>query len=92
MVKGKTLDQLRVSSHAVLHLHNLNHVQVGFSGGLVDGKDGIDNVRGELGCQCRVELRGKRCTRDVEEEFSVDVLGKLERVKELAKRQYLAIM
>ncbi len=32
----------------MLHLHDLDHVQVGLRRRLVDGEYGIDNVRGEL--------------------------------------------
>ena len=51
----------------MLHLHDLNHVQIWLGWGLVDGEDGIDNIRGELVGEGRVELGGKGCAGDGEE-------------------------
>ena len=70
----------------MLHGHNLNHVEVGLLGGALDGKDGIDNVRGELLGEGIVQLGGKRRPSDREEEFAVNGPRKLEIVEELEKR------
>ena len=50
----------------MLHLHDLNHVQIWLGWGLVDGEDGIDNVWGELVGECGVELGGERRASDGE--------------------------
>jgi hypothetical protein len=44
VVQSKTPDQLRLGGGSVLHLHDLDHVQVGLSGGVPDGKNGIDDA------------------------------------------------
>lgn len=67
----------------MLHLHDLNHVQVGFGRGLVDGQDSVDDVGGKLRRQGSVELGGQRRAGNAETQFSVDLLGKLERIEEL---------
>lgn len=40
-----------------MHRHDLDHVQVWLRGGLVNGEDGVDNVRRELLSKRAVELR-----------------------------------
>ena len=69
----------------MLHLHNLNHVQIGLRGLLVDGEDGVDDIGSELGGQGGVELSGERCSRDADEEFSVNLLRELEGIEELRR-------
>lgn len=58
-------------------------MQVGLRGRLVDGQDSVDNVGRQLGGQSRVELGRKGCPGDIEEKVAVDLLLKLELVKEL---------
>lgn len=60
-------------------------MEIRLRGLLVDGKDGIDDVRVELRGEAHVELRGERRSCHVEEEFPIDVTGKLELVQELAR-------
>jgi hypothetical protein len=67
----------------MLHLHDLYHVEVGLSRGLVDCQHGIHDIRSQLGCEAGVELGGEGRLGDGEEEFAVDLAGQLELVKEL---------
>lgn len=50
----------------MLHLHDLNHVKIGLRWCLVNGQDGINDVRSELCCKSTVELGGERCACDIE--------------------------
>lgn len=83
VVKGETADELCVRCRAVLHLHDLHHVKIGLGWGLVDGQNGIDDIRSELVRECCVELSGERSPRHVEKELTVDLLGELEVIQEL---------
>ncbi|KAI6751419.1 hypothetical protein HG531_006115 [Fusarium graminearum] len=58
---------------------------IGLCALLVNSKNGIDNIGGKLLGQGSVKLGGKRSTSDTEEEFSVNLLGELERVEELQR-------
>lgn len=42
MIQSKASNKLSVRSSAMLHFHDLDHVQIGFGGGSVDCEDGID--------------------------------------------------
>lgn len=83
VVEGKALDELCVGGSAVLHLHDLNHVQIGLLGGLVDSEDGIDDRGGQRLGKAGTQLCGERGSGDGEEELTVDFAGKLELVEEL---------
>jgi hypothetical protein len=85
VIKGESTNQPSVGGCSVLHLHNLHHVQIGLRGSLVNSKNGIDNIGCKLGGQSRVEFGGERCSGDIEEEFSVNLLGEFERVEELRR-------
>jgi hypothetical protein len=50
---------------------------------MVDGKDGIDNIGGELFSKGVVQLGGEGCASNREEELSVNGPLKLEVVEEL---------
>lgn len=52
VVQGKTTNELSVSSGAVLHLHDFDHVQVWLRRFMIDGKNGVDNGGCELLCKC----------------------------------------
>jgi hypothetical protein len=52
---------------------------------LVDGKDGVGNVRRELLSKRRVEFCSERCSGDRKEKFSVNLLRELEVVEELSR-------
>jgi len=67
----------------MLHGHDLNHVQIGLRGRLVDGKDGVDDIGSQLFGERAVDLGGQRRSRDREEKFAVDFFGELELIKEL---------
>jgi hypothetical protein len=67
----------------VLHLHDLDHVQIRFGRGLVDGEDGIDDVGCEALSKAGAQLGGERCPGDGKEQLAVDFTGELELVEEL---------
>ena len=67
VVEGETTDKLSVGGGPVLHLHNLNHVEVGLGRGLVDGEHGIHDIRGKLSGEARVELGSEGGPGDVAE-------------------------
>ena len=69
----------------MLHLHNLNHVQVGLRGGLVDGKNGVDNIGRQALGQATAQLGRERGTSNGEEELAVDFSGDLELLEELGR-------
>jgi hypothetical protein len=56
VVKGQAANKLRVGGGAMLHLHNFNHVEIWLSGGFVNGKDGVDDIRGKFLGESGVEL------------------------------------
>ena len=87
MVEGETLDKLGIRGSAVLHGHDLDHVEVGLGRGLVDSEDGIDNIGGQALGQAGAKLGRKRCARDGKEELAVDLAGKLEVIEELRQCQ-----
>ena len=95
MVQSKTPDKLCVGRGAVLHGHDLNHVQIGLRWSLVNGENSVDNVGGQLLRKRAIELRGQRCASDRKEEFAVNLLLELELVKKLrmlaSSAQYLSI-
>lgn len=66
MIQSETANELSVRSSTVLHLHDFNHVQIGFRGLLIDGENGIDNGRCEFLCKRRVEFGSERGARDTE--------------------------
>lgn len=76
----------------MLHLHNLNHVQIGFGGGLVNGKNGIDNIGGQALGQASAELGREGCAGDGEEELAVYFFGDLELIEELRKSENVSTM
>ena len=86
VVEREAADELGIGSRPMLHLHDLDHVKVGLRGGLVDGQNGVDDVRSELRCESAVELGGKSGSRDVEEELSVNVLSDGEILEELYRQ------
>lgn len=83
MVESKTLDELGISSKAVLHLHDFHHVQIGLGRCLVNSQNGVDNIGSELRSERSVELCRQGRLGDVEEKLAVHVLGELESVEEL---------
>jgi hypothetical protein len=58
VIQSQAPNKLCVRSRPVLHRHDLDHVQVWLFGRLVDGKNGIDDVGGQLFGERAVELRG----------------------------------
>ena len=83
VVKGQTTDQLSFGCSSMLHLHDFNHVQIGLRRSLVDGEHSIDDIGGKLVCEGMVEFGGEGCTRNAEEEFSVNFFLELECIQEL---------
>jgi hypothetical protein len=83
VVEREAADELGIRGAAVLHLHNLDHVQVGLLALLVDGQDGVDNSGCQALGEAGVQLGGEGGPGDREEELAVDVTGKLELVEEL---------
>ncbi len=69
----------------MLHLHDLDHVQVGLLGGLVDGEDRIDDGRRQALSKARAKLCGEGGPGDREEELAVDIAGELKLVEELQR-------
>lgn len=67
----------------MLHCHNLNHVQIGLLRGSVDGKDGIDDVGGELLGESTAQLCGEGGTGDRKQQLAVNGTLELELVEEL---------
>jgi len=67
----------------VLHLHDLNHVQVGLRRSLVNGENGINDIRCEGLGEAATQLGRKRGAGDGEEKFAVDITGEFELVEEL---------
>jgi hypothetical protein len=83
VVQGESTDELCVGSGAVLHSHDLDHVEIGLRGRLVDGKDSVYDIGGQLFGERAVELCGQRRAGDRKEKLAVDLLGKLELIEEL---------
>lgn len=89
VVHDETANELRVGVGLVLHLHDLDHVQIDrvdaarLLGRGLDGEHGVDNVRGELGRELGVELGAERRVRNVDERCAVEGWGLLEFVEEL---------
>lgn len=67
----------------MLHLHDLDHVEVRLGGGLVDSENGIDDIGREALGQAGAEFCGKGGSGDGEEELAVDFAGELELIEEL---------
>ncbi|EPE05131.1 hypothetical protein F503_03736 [Ophiostoma piceae UAMH 11346] len=82
VVEGQAADELGLGGDAVLHLHDLDHVQVGLGGGLVDGEDSVDDVGRELVGEGGVELGGQGGAGHGQQQLAVDLLGQLELVEE----------
>ena len=55
VIQDQTFDQGSVALRAVLHLHDLNHVQI--AGGLVDGQHGVHADSGQLVGQLQRERK-----------------------------------
>jgi len=98
VIHDETADERGLGVHLVLHLHNLDHVQVdwvlervdadGVGGRCwrLDGQDGVDDKAGDLGRQLRVDLGRERGVGHRDERRPVERrLLDLERVKELAQ-------
>jgi hypothetical protein len=90
VVHDQTPDELSVGVRLVLHLHDLDHVQVngvfpsvgtGLSG--LDGKNGINDVCAELLSEGGVEFGGKGSVSDGDEVCAVEGGCLSERVEEL---------
>ena len=83
MVQREAPDQLGVGGGPVLHLHDLDHEQVGLGGRLVDAQHGVhDSGRQMLG-QRGIQLGGEGSSCDRKEQFPVDLFCQLELVEKL---------
>ena len=60
VIENETTDELALSGHFVLHVHNFNHVQIKRSIVSMDGLHGIDNDFSERVGKVGVDLGGKR--------------------------------
>jgi hypothetical protein len=58
-------------------------VKIGLRGRLIDGKDSVYDIGGQLFGERAVELCGQRRAGDRKEKLAVDLLGKLELIEEL---------
>lgn len=98
MVHDEAADERRLGVHLVLHLHDLDHVQVdrvleridtnGIGGRCrrLNGKDGVDDKAGNLSRELRVDLGRKRGVSDRNKRRSVKRwLLNLERVEKLRR-------
>ena len=83
VVEHESLDEAGLGGHLVLHVHDLDHVEIEGDTGLLDGLHGVDEHLtegvGELGRDLGVEGSGS----DLEEELTGDLLVDLEALEEL---------
>ena len=83
MIENETFDELCFGGHAVLHFHDFDHVKIDGFGGLVDGKDGVDDGDGEGFSEDFGEFGREGGAGDLQEEISINGLFNLELVEEL---------
>ena len=87
VVHHEALDEARLHPRLVLHVHDLDHVQVDRRVRLAHAQHGVDHHLGELVGELDVHLRAERRLRDLQQQRAVGaVLGDAHRVEELEHR------
>jgi len=99
VVHHQSSNELSLGIHLVLHLHNLNHVEIDGLGEGIDsgsslcwrrrlnGEDGVDDGGSELGSEFGVKFGSERGVGDGDEGSSIHGLGDFEGVEELRERK-----
>jgi hypothetical protein len=64
-------------------MHDLDHEQIDGLVRLLDAEHGVCHNVGELVCHLAVDLRGKGCSRNAQEQLAVDFLHDLELIKKV---------
>ena len=86
MVQNESSDQLRIHVRLVLHLHLLDHMEIGSLRASLDGQDGVHHAFCDVIGQLVMELRAQRGPGHVDERLAVNFYLEIGRF-EMAKRE-----
>ena len=73
VVEDKSLDEARLCGHLVLHVHDLDHVEIDWLVGLADGLDCLNEDLGKGLSNGRVDLGHEGGTSNIQEELTLNL-------------------